>query len=330
MTTLATAAIRLRAQALGFFSGVVYALLMAYLFTIGEKTSLAVLEFVSLAMILGTPLAVGVITVAFATAEQANSKLFRWYGPWVSVIGWCGLSLLFAWETLICVFMVLPAYLPLSSAGGVLGGLLRNRWQQASYKSSALCVLVLPVAFGAMENRIESPTAVHTVTRELVIEAPADVVWNALPNIVNIRSDELPWTLSHALGIPKPVSATTHDLVVGGVRDIRWEKGVHFEEIITAIDVNRRLAYDVLADEESMQVAELDTHVVVGDEYFAVKRGAYTLAPQGNSTRVELSTTYRITSKLNWFGALWANYVLDDFHFAVLTMLKHRVKGRQG
>lgn len=43
-------------------------------------------------------------------------------------------------------------------------------------------------------------------------------------------------------------------------------------------------------------------------------------------TYLSLTTNYRMTSKVNRYGSLWANYVLDDFHSSVLNLIKNRVE----
>ena len=75
-----------------------------------------------------------------------------------------------------------------------------------------------------------------------------------------------------------------------------------------------------------MSIAELDTHIVVGDKYFDVLSGSYDLQFIDGVTYLSLTTDYRMTSKVNWYGSLWANYVLDDFHGSVLNLIKNRVE----
>lgn len=319
---------RFRAQIIGFFAGAVYALVCAFLFSIGERSSIELLEFVSLAMIVGTPVAVGVVTLCFGTQEQVANRKFRLYGPWLSILGWSAVSMALAWETLICVVMLLPVYLPLATAGGLIGAYVRANFCNKTNLGVTACFAVFPLLFGLAEFTVDSPTARQTVSTQIRITAPIEVVWEVLPIIEDIKAHELPWTLSYALGIPKPTSAETEDFRVGGTRRIAWERGVQFDEKITEIVEYRRFAYDVLADKRSMKIAGLDTHVVVGGEYFEVDSGEYILQPDGNDTVLILATSYRITSNLNWYGSLWADFVLDDFHHSVLTMIRDRIEER--
>ena len=311
----------------GFLVGAVYALVCGYIFTLGEKYSLAFVEFVSMAMLIATPVSVGVITVFFATKEQANNRRYRIYVPWLSIIGWSLISLLFALETLICVLMLLPICLPLSSLGGFIGGVVRRHYCDKTNQGVASCFALLPFFVIPLEMPIETPTIQKSVTNTVLINADKDVVWGTIPNIKNIKPEELTWNISHSIGLPKPLSARTPSLAVGGIRDLEWEKGVHFQEVISEIKVEELLAYDVLVDQESMKIAELDTHIVVGDKYFDVLSGFYSLDTVDGQTSLTLSTTYRMTTNLNWYGEWLADFVLDDFHSAVLTLIKHRVEG---
>lgn len=58
----------------GFIGGTIYAVLFSYLFSIGAKYSINFLEFVSIAMLVISPISVGIITVLFLTKEQASNK----------------------------------------------------------------------------------------------------------------------------------------------------------------------------------------------------------------------------------------------------------------
>lgn len=318
--------VKLRGAIIGFLAGTLYALACAGIFTYYEQTSFEIFEFVSLAMILGMPITVGVVTMFFASPEQAARLSYELFYPWLSVIGWSVISLIFAWETLICIAMLTPLYLVLASLGGLIGGHVRRKYCNTTNRGVVSCFAVLPFLIVLAEIPITKPTLRNTVTTSVYIDAPVDEVWSSLPNVEAIRAEELPWTLSHFLGIPRPTSATTSELRPGGTRDIRWEKGVHFQEQITSVVEHESITYKVLADQESMAIAELDTHIVVGDEYFEVESGQYSLTSSGNGTLLTLSSSYRMTTNLNWYGKFWADWVLDDFHYSVLELLRKRTE----
>ncbi|MGB2742586.1 MAG: hypothetical protein WBC60_18735 [Cognaticolwellia sp.] len=315
-----------RGSIAGFLGGTVYAIIFSYLFSIGEKYSINFLEFISIAMLIILPVSVGIITVLFLTKEQAINKNIRTFHPWLPVLAWSIISVALSLETIICIIMLLPLYLPLSSFGGFLGGYIRRNYCEKTNVGVASCFAILPLLIAPIERPLESPTLFYSASNTIEIYAPVEKVWEEIPNIDNIQSDELSWNLSHFIGIPKPVSAITKKLKVGGLRELSWERGVHFQEKITELTANKKLAYQVIVDQESMSIAELDTHIVVGDKYFDVLSGSYELEFIDGITYLSLTTDYRMTSKVNWYGSLWANYVLDDFHMSVLNLIKNRVE----
>ncbi|MGL1920516.1 MAG: hypothetical protein OCD03_05790 [Hyphomicrobiales bacterium] len=303
---------------MGFAAGVGFALVFSLTFMLTN------LEFISWAMLVGTPISVGAFTVFFASSEQTKSWLFNVFHPWYSVLGWMLLATIFAWETLICVVMLLPLYLPLASLGGYVAGVLRQKRFGNGSNGTLLSLGLLPLLIVPIEAPFQTPTLWHTEVDIVVINAPISQVWKSLENIENIQNQELKWTFSHFIGLPKPRSSTVAELEVGALRHLSWEKGIHFEERITQIIPEKLLAYDVLIDQQSMKIANLDTHVTVGDQYFDIVKGHYALEEIGNKTRLSVSTSYKMTTNLNWYGRFWANIVLDDFHGAVLNLIKNR------
>ncbi|MGX5172568.1 hypothetical protein ACUR5C_00910 [Aliikangiella sp. IMCC44653] len=315
-----------RGSLAGFIWGTVYAIVCGYLFSIGDNYSVEFLEFVSIAMLVISPVSVGVITIFFATQQQATNKNFQLFQPWLPAVGWSIISILLAWETIICIIMLLPLYLPLASLGGVIGGYVRRNFCDKTNLGMVSCVAILPLLVSPIEMPIQSPEIFHSVSNTIEINAPVEAVWDSIPNIENIKAEELSWNLSHFIGIPKPISASTPVMKIGGIRQLQWEKGVRFQEKITDIINHKRLAYKVIVEQESMKIAALDTHIVIGDQYFDVISGFYRLDTIGGKTLLTLSTKYRMTSKVNWYGSLWANFVLDDFHTSVLGLIKNRTE----
>lgn len=310
-----------RSAALGFLGGLSFALLMSLLFYLpgmGEES------YISFAMLIGTPFAVGAVTVAFGSEDEVKSWKYNVFRPWLSVLGWMLIAMLFAWETLICVVMLLPLYLPLASLGGYIVGYIRNKNIIKSGSHGALSLALLPLLIMPVESAYVTPTIRHAEVDSIVIDAPIEQVWQSLPNIHNIKQDELKWTFSHFIGLPKPQSSVIGALKIGALRKSSWEKGIYFQERITQIKPNKLLAYDVLVDQQSMKIANLDTHITVGDQYFDIENGHYALEDLDGKTRLTIMTGYRMTTNVNWYGQLWANFVMDDFHYMVLNLIKDR------
>lgn len=312
---------RHRGLAAGVVLGTVYALIMAAIFTYIPGA-----EFLSIAILVVMPVSTGVIVLFFAEVSQANSIRYRIFAPWFSIVGWSVVSLALQAETFICVVMLAPLYFALASAGGLAGGWVRVQRNQRASQGTVSGFIVLPLLLFPIESSWQQPTEVRTVNNTIEISAPANVVWQGILEVPDISDEELQWNFAHAIGIPKPYSACVDRVAVGGIRNLRWQRGVHFQERITRLEPNKLFAYDVIVDPASMAIKELDTHVVVGDRYFNVERGHYQLDRQGDKTTLTLSTTYRITTKVNTYGIFWADWVLDDFHSAVLGVIKARVE----
>lgn len=308
----------------GFIWGTLFFLLVAYIATLGNKYSLDALQFISLGMLIVAPISVGIVTIYFSTIEQAKNKNYRRYYPLLPVLAWSLISLVFVWETIICIIMLLPLYIPLSILGGVIGAYFKRRFNKKVNQGVVSCFAIIPILIMPLEASWPVSTIRHSVKDSIQINVPVNIVWDSLANIENIKPEELPWNASHFIGLPKPQAAITKSFKIGGYREIYWEKGVHFEEKITKIIPNKLISYNVVVDQKSMEIAELDTHITVGDQYFDIESGSYVLTEYKGVTSLSLTTTYRMTTKLNWYGKLLANFVLDDFHNSVLSLIKDR------
>ena len=101
-------------------------------------------------------------------------------------------------------------------------------------------LFLLPLLALPAERFVIYPQSAGVVTSEIIIDAPADVVWGHTVVIPTIQEHERIWTLSHMLlGAPQPVSAE----VEGSLRQLKWTKGVRFQEIITERVDGERLAW---------------------------------------------------------------------------------------
>ncbi|VFR36595.1 hypothetical protein BER2_3984 [plant metagenome] len=286
-------------------------------------------EFVSGMGLFGLPFFMGAATVSLSPPARQARWGYRILAPWVSVlIVFLGLVIV-AVETLICLVMLAPVLFPAASLGGVLAGWLLTRWRQrAAQRATLASVLVLPILLGPLEPMVVPTQVEHiTVSDRIVIAAAPGAVWATLVQVPDIRDSELQPSFSHAIGLPRPRAALMTGQGVGAVRDLYWEDNVRFREHVTAWEPGRLLAYDVDVSPARDTLKKLDPHVVIGDRYFDVLRGRYDLRalPDG-STELSLSTTYRISTRVNGYGKFWADRTLHDFHGVVLDLLRDRVQ----
>ncbi len=309
----------------GLCGGVIVALL---LYLIGAGLTPLPQEFVSMTSVFGLPVFMGAATLCLSTPEQQQSLRHRVLAPWGTLLLLYTILTLISWETVICLIMLTPVALIGASAGGLLAGWLLTHWRRRRARRATLASFIfLPMLLGTIEPMLlPTRTEFVTVVDRITIAASPEQVWRTLVHVPDIRDDELQSSFSHAIGLPRPRAALMTGEGVGATRDLRWEDGVQFRETVTDWQPGRLLAYDVDVSPASEALKRLDPHVVIGDRYFDVLRGHYALAPApGGATELTLSTTYRISTRINGYGKLWADNTLHDFHSVVLALLRDRV-----
>ncbi len=228
---------------------------------------------------------------------------------------------LIGFETAICLIIGAPIVVPLLLIG-IFGSrqFLTRKGNDVSLKTSAL---VLPVLALVAEPYIAYPERWEVVRSEITLEAPIAEVWAHTVAIPEIQPSERVWTFSHmVLGAPQPMSAE----VEGDLRDLRWTKGVRFQELITERVENQRLAWRFsFNNPESLQA--FDPHISPESDMLWVATGFYALStlPDGR-THLVLETRYRLRSPFNGYLSLWGDLFLNDFQSSVLAVIKTRVE----
>jgi len=311
------------------FGGVVAAALYGGALYLMARLHLLSEGFVTASYLFGSPFVVGAICVLLSSPAQQARMVYRCLAPWLPLALLYVIAALIQWETLICLVMLAPLLGALSTVGGALAGWGAHHWRlRRRVKHGVVgCMALLPLLAAHYEARIPTPEVVSTVEDEVVIQAPPAVVWSALLDVPDIRRDELRWSFSHFIGLPRPQAALMTGEGVGAVRDLYWEQGVHFREHVTQWEPAQTLGYRVDVSPARESLRRLDTHVVIGDQYFDILRGQYRLQDLGDGrTRLTLSSTYRMRTMVNGYGQWWADRTLDDFHTVVLDLIRQRVE----
>jgi hypothetical protein len=235
--------------------------------------------------------------------------------------------LIVQFETLICIAILLPMFCVLMALGVLLmRWLLRRNVLPYDSTTFNVSVLLVPVLFLPLMGQVNLPTGQYTVTTQIEIAAPRDVVWANTYAIDPIQDNERQWTFSHnILRTPLPIDAR----VSGDVRQLRWSGGIRFQEHLTNVDVNTSLAWNFVFNAPKT-LRSFDPHIAPQGSILHLKRGAYTLTdlPNGN-TELTLHTHYSLSSPANGYLALWGEVFLQDFHGAVLAVIKSRSENGQ-
>ncbi|MES2819471.1 MAG: SRPBCC family protein, partial [Pseudomonadota bacterium] len=252
--------------------------------------------------------------------------LFSGFAPWLSVglfVGGSGLALI---EGLICIAMALPLFLVIGSAGGLVMGLicrLRNRRLRTVQSIS-----LLPLLMVLGEGLIPAGNGITRLERSLYIAAPPAEVWQLILNPSDIRPEELDGGLAYRIGVPYPIQARTLEEKVGGIRRSTWARGVSFDERITDWQPDQHLAWTYEFGANSFPPGTMDEHVVIGGEYFDLLDTAYRLTPEPGGTRLQMSISFRTSTKFNWYAVPLAKLMIGDTAQVLLGFYKQRAEAK--
>lgn len=270
------------------------------------------------------PFTMGWLSIPRATGGERLSWKAWIFRPWIAVAA-CDLCLTAGHiEGLICIIMSLPITLPLASLGGIVSG-LNDRRSLRKHGSTTLCLAVIPLFVSAIEMQQNVPLSVRTVETQILIHAPASVVWDNVKTVRAISHAELRPSWTHRMGLPLPVAATLDHEGVGGVRDASFEGGLTFIETINEWQPLKRLGFTIAADTAHIPATTLDEHVTIGGPYFDVLYGEYWLEPrEGGDTLLHLSSQERLSTDFNFYAGLWTDAVMRDLQHSILQVVKQR------
>lgn len=307
---------RFRTLLIGLVAGVTYAFLAMLLVTSQRQN-------VSIAYIFVLPIILGAIPVLFSTKEELQSYKTYLLLPWGITMTFFFLCFISGFEGMICLVIIVGPFLLLGTFGAFIHRLIKLR---SDGKGTKLYVsLLLPFLVLAIEVNLPVTNQIHTVSTTIEIDADKLKVWENVKNIRNIETHEIKTHFVHVIGIPLPLNGQIDKEGVGGIRNITWEKGIKFEEKIKTWDEGNGFTYYINVDPKSIPPTTLDEHVMIGGKYFDVIAGGYVIDQiTDNKSLVTLTCTYRVTTNLNLYSKLWADFILNDFNEVILEVIKKR------
>lgn len=313
---------RLKTLALGVGLGILYAFLTMLLVQYAHKT-------VSIGYVFGLPLVLGAIPVMLSTKAQLKSFLEYLIVPWITVISFIYLALVSGYEGFICLVIIVGPFVLLGSLGAFIFRLIKLRSKGDDSKRLYIS-LALPLFILFFESLVTPTDYFGTVTTKMIVYADQQTVWEGIKNVKSISADEIQPHFIHQIGIPKPLNGELDFEGIGATRSITWEKGLAFKEVVTNWDEGRGFTYDIVVNPNDIPPKTLDEHVMVGGQYFDAVRGSYSIRTIGDfEQEVTLTSTYRITSTVNFYGKFWTNFIFDDFHEMILEVVKERCENAQ-
>lgn len=310
---------RIRDISLWLACGVAYGLLLRIVFGALPSDLQGVM---SLGFLIGTPIAVGAITV-YGYKGHLRSIWYSVFAPWATVslimIG-CALTFL---EGSICIAMMLPLFFVCSSVGGVAMHFLM-KWTP-NHRTTLNSFAVLPFVIAIGESTIPQSDSEHEIRRSITVAAPDKVVWNEIVEARDIAPSELPISITHLIGVPKPLEGVNVSSSDGDVRYSKWERGVHFRARIVHKNLYRSNTWAYEFEDDSFPPGSMDDHVKIGGAYFNLGDTTFNLHPISNiETRLEVVAHYRVTSSINFYAVPLAKLLGHDFLNMLLGFYKNR------
>lgn len=289
----------------------------------------------------------GFVTVSFAIIQPAAINAFvavvgdplrrrrlRFYllVPLVTAAGMIAVSIFVLQEGAVCIAMLSPLWVMFGMAGTFIAWKLRPREtevDQAGDTFKAHGLLVLPLLAMVVEAQLPVPVERYTVTREVVIDAPAEAIWPMMQGMGEVAPDEGQWNVSQSvIGLPRPQSAHLLGEGPGATRNARWQRGVAFSEVVTDWQPEARIGWRFdFAGSTGWDIT--DPHLRPDGPYMRIETGGYTLErlPDGKHV-LRLHTTYAAQTHFNGYAAPWGELFLGDIQANVLEVIRQRAEGQ--
>ncbi len=309
------------------FAGAAYGVFLRVFFGIAPKY-IPVDGVMSAAFLLGAPIAVGAITVW----GRRNGELTLPYvllAPWVTVglmlLG-CAVTLL---EGSICIALMAPLFMVCGTVGGIIMGLLL--YFGRARKTHVGAIAVMPFLMMIAESFAPLIDADARIRDSVVIDASPQTVWDEIMTAESIRPAELPPSLTHFIGVPRPVEGINRDTPNGEIRYSKWERGVSFEAVVTEREPYQSIRWFYAFDAHSFPPGSMDEHVEIGGKFFGLEDTTFNLRPlPGNRTELEIIANYRVTSSINFYAVPVAKVLGRDFVRTILGLYKGRSEASSG
>lgn len=302
----------------GIIAGAIYALMLRLVFNIGEfGFSLFSVTFVWI-----TPIVIGIIPLWYASNAQLNDWWFRVSRPVWTVLVFFTFCFLTRIEDLICLWIMLIPYALGALTCGLIAGAVIKRIRQR--RGTFYTLILLPFLLCHAEEQLEKQANQYTVTTRVSIDARPETIWKNIIRVRRIDEQEYTKGFFNYAGIPRPLYAELDRDTLGATRTGYFEGGLKFIEKVSRWDRNKHIAFEITVDPSSIRQTVFDQHVLTG-EHFRFLNAAYALRPLRNGqTELILTSSYRMSTHINAYGAYCGNQLLEDFQERLLRVLKTR------
>ncbi|MBD1391906.1 hypothetical protein IDJ76_02220 [Mucilaginibacter sp. ZB1P21] len=304
----------------------VLAFITRFVFGVDNLSSLYAVMSVSFLLLV--PFGVGALTIYLSDTSKVRSISYRVFMPWVPILAFLVLTLLFNIEGVACWIMILPVFLAAATCGGLAAGYFKLRRKDSEKIYISLLVL-LPFVISPAEQFIGVIPGKYEAYTYIDIKAGKQKIWNNVTRVREIKAEQDKGWLTRTLGFPRPVRAELNYNGVGAYRKAIFEKGLVFHERVLSYEDNRRMVFSIKANPYEIPSTTMDKHVVIGGDYFDVLNGTYVLQQLNKDTfRLHLYSHFKLTTTFNFYASWWAGWIMKDIQNNILQVVKQRTEWR--
>jgi hypothetical protein len=284
------------------------------------------LEIMSFSFLVLVPYGIGYLTIWFQPEKYLASRSYCALLPWVSVFALLTITILFTMEGWICWIMALPIFMFFSTIGGLIAR--RHRLKGFKRKTYVFITVLLPLFIAPIEHFVHSIPGTYKANTSIIIQAPADSIWNNLTRVRYIPDTALKSSLTSLMGFPRPIKAELNYEGVGATRAAIFDKGLVFQEKVLEYQPLKKMVFSIHANPYDIPSTTMDEHVVVGGDYFDVLTGTYELEPLGQGRyRLHLYSQFVLKTDFNFYASWWARWIMQDIQNNILHVIRDRAEG---
>lgn len=284
--------------------------------------SVFALERWGLALLAGTPLAMGVVAGYVYNRGHERRAGATTLIALVCLVVAGALVILFAIEGVLCLTMAMPLAIPLAILGALLG---RGVARTCSRGASPLLPLLVLLPLGAwVEPRVLSADS-HQVTTRIHVQASLPEVWLNVVSFAPLPAPRQPW---FRMGIAYPIGAHISGRGAGAVRSCEFSTGA-FMEPITIWQEPTLLGFEVT--DQPRPLREITPYARVHADHrqasVTARRGEFRLhSAPGGGTILEGTTWYDLELFPQTYWALWTDFMIREIHQRVLEHIKKQTE----